>query len=241
MRKLITALLLCLLLTACSSGEPKTEYSLSEIYKDQAYGFYVKSGDTFYPVKPTPGGEGYRWYAGKIKCPKVTDETPLVAVYNTNIDMPMEYYITRYDSLGYTIGSHISIGEDQNSLWMDTDDMCEGSDIQVIIDAEDFDSVVEVESINKQKPLSNVDTDVNILTGLEENKYYDLSIYTGTRNLKASICADTEVFKSRGITTLETPLIKTQEKYFIVNLPKNLKKGYYSINEDGMFTVGGNK
>lgn len=238
MRKIILLLIAVLLLSGCAK-EQKESYSLDEIYSDNVYGFFVKDGDLFYPVKfiNDDSLEGFQWCKGDINCRKVTASTPLVAVFELSEDMPKEYFIESYSSLGFTIGSNVKIGEDGASMWLDTTNTCKNSDIETAFTEGNFDTEMEIGSINGTLPLSNVDTDVNILTGLQENKYYDISIYTGTQNKKGTICADTFVLKRKGQTDLENPLKKTTEGYFLVNLPENIKPGYYDINKGGFFEI----
>ena len=233
---ILTALFLC----GCSTSAPvKEKYKLDEIYEDSLYGFYVKDGTDFYPVKQPQGNpeDNFMWSYGSLGCPKVTKDTPLVAVFGSNQDMPNEYYIEKYRFLCYTIGANVSIGEDGQSMWMSTSNLCEGSNIQMALDGQDISDPCELDTVNGEKYLSNIDTEVNILTGLEKNKYYDLEIFSGTRNLKATICADTAVYKKKGHTDLSYPLTKTYDKYFIVNIPEDLGKGYYSVNGEGFFRI----
>ena len=243
MRKILpiiaSLLMVMLMLSGCTEHEKQESYTLKEIYSTGDFGFFVKDGKTFYPVKyiNDDNNEGFQWCVGEIDCPKVTKDTPLVAVFDTNAEMPEDYFIESYESLGYSVGANISIGDDQNSLWLKTSGTCKNSDLDKSFAEENFDDVIEIESINGQKPLSNVDTDVNILIGLQKNKYYDFSVFVGTQNRKGSICADTFVMKLTGITNLENPLFKTDKQYFVVNLPQNIKPGYYDINKEGFFKI----
>lgn len=232
-----------LLFSGCTKKEKQSSYTLKEIYSTGDFGFFVKDGDTFYPVKfiNNDNTEGFQWCVGDIGCPTVTEKTPLVAVYDTNTDMPDEYVIESYECLGYSVGANISVGEDENSIWLDTSNMCTGSNIDASFGDQSVDGLIEVESINESRPFSNIDTDVNILIGLQKDKYYDFSVYIGTQNKKGSICADTMVFKMTGQTNLEKPLNKTNKQYFVVNLPRNIKPGYYDINQEGLFKVGKEK
>ena len=224
-------------MTSCSEAEKKPVYTLNEIYSDDAYGFFVKDGDNFYPVQLLDDDyeKNFLWFCKDAAIPKVSEDTPLVAVYRSAEDMPEEYMIRKYNDLGYSVGANIKIGEDGNSLWMMTAEPCKGSQVEGAFSDVGLDLEVEIESINDIKPLSNVDTDVNIFTGLEKNKYYDFKIYTGTQFLEGSFCADTRVLKYIETTELIEPFKKTHDKYFIVNLPENLHKGFYDINGEGIF------
>ena len=237
---LIPILIFALLLNSCAEEPKKDVYSLKEIYDDSAFGFFVKVDDKFYPVALVDDNheETFQWYAGEANIPKVTSKTPLVAVFNLNNDMPDLYYIDKYNDLGYTVGANIGIGEDNESLWMSTDNTCEGSNAESVFSNNELDSEIEVESINKIKPYNNIDTDVNIMTGLEKNKYYYFNFFVGTRHYTdIEMCADTRVFKFVERVEITDPFKKTEEQYFIVNLPTNLHKGYYDINGEGLFQL----
>lgn len=240
MRKyiLILTIVTIALLCGCAQKQEVKISSLDSIFSSSAFGFYIKDGDTFTPVAEMEEGDKLLWKTGDLKCPELTDKTQLVAVYGSNSEMPDEYYIEQYEDMGWTIGANISLGEDENSMWMSTTGICKGSHVESTLDDQDFDSVIELETVNEEKPYSNIDTDINILTGLEKNKYYECSIYEGTKNLHATICADTRAFKLIDkIELTNSPLKKTHNQYFVVNLPVNLKKGYYSINGEGLFKI----
>ena len=232
-------LLAAILLTGCAEQEKKEVYTIDEIYNESAYGFFVMNGDKFYPLKTIEAhDENVKWAVGEVKIPKVTKKTPVVAVFKNSSEMPNEYFIEKYNDLGYTLGANIGIGEDDVSLWLNTSNTCTGSDIQTAFSGQGLDDMVEVEAVNDTKPYNNIDTDVNILTGLEKGKYYDLKIFSGTQSLHAkAICADTRVFKLVEKTSITDPLVKTHNRYFVVNLPTNLHKGFYSLNNEGMFQL----
>ena len=84
-------------------------------------------------------------------------------------------------------------------------------------------------------PLKNIDPNMNFLLGLEKDKLYSFSYYTGTIPREISIFADVRVFQSTNFVTLTAPIKKTSNGYFIVNLPVNLPSGYYYICNIGFF------
>lgn len=239
--KILTLVVLSAIMLCGCSGEKeiRDSYSLRDIFSDQAYGIYVKDGDTFYPLDQTEANTegGFVWKVGGLKCHEVTKDTPLVAVYDSNSDMPTSFTIDKYQFLTYTIGGNVSLGQDGASMWFNTANVCEGSELATTFEGSDFEGDIELDTVNGEKYLSNIDTEVNILTGLEKNKYYDISIFSGTRNMNATICADTAVYKLRGSTDLGNAIDKTYDKYFIINLPENIRPGYYNINGLGFFKV----
>ena len=106
-------LLAAILLTGCAEQEKKEVYTIDEIYNESAYGFFVMNGDKFYPLKTIEAhDENVKWAVGEVKIPKVTKKTPVVAVFKNSSEMPNEYFIEKYNDLGYTLGANIGIGED---------------------------------------------------------------------------------------------------------------------------------
>ena len=76
---------------------------------------------------------------------------------------------------------------------------------------------------------------MQLLLGLEKDKYYDFEFYQGTKYRKLTTIADTMVLQSEDMMILNNPYTKTKEGYFIINLPDNLKSGYYYICGLGLF------
>ena len=54
-----------------------------------------------------------------------------------------------------------------------------------------------------------------------------------------SVFADIRIFQSSAYASLTAPVKKTSNGYFIVNLPANLKTGYYYICDIGLFKYEG--
>lgn len=273
MKKILSILLsfiFLLSLARCSSGNKneyadknggKIEYTLSEIYSNGDWGFYVKNkNNTFTPVVPINGfqsvAEEYDasrsiWYTditdrkatNKIiyskAVPKVTEETPLVAIFDTKDEMPSRYVLEEYSPMGYSIGAKISLGEDEQTMYMSSEETCANSSAASAMGSGGLDSLMEVEAINEKAAndyISNIDTNINMLRGLEKEKYYTFKVHIGTQTKSAKLKADTRFFKSKNVITLDYPLTTTNEQYYIVNLPKNMNTGsWYYINDVGAF------
>lgn len=237
---LISTLCLSCLLTGCTTDEPKNSYIIDEIYEDEAYGFYVRNGENYIPVtKVESDNDLYAWVAGGLKCPTVDKEHPLVAIYHGNDSMPNEYYINKYENKGWTVGGNFTIKNGR--VYLNTESPCKGSDVADVADRIDLDQEVEIQSIlGEDPPISNIDTEINIMYGFEKNKTYEFALYTGTDIEQGQFTADTEVFKLTGRTDFsEPPLKRTTNRYFEVILPENLEEGYYRINDIGFFYYAG--
>lgn len=236
----------------------KKNLTISEIYNKEAFGFYVKNKDnTFTPVMKYAGGfetqateysaDRYIWWSnqgtGKKALnydkliPTVSKDKPLVAIFGDANSIPEQCVIEEYEFEGYTIGTSVSLGEDEHSMYFEPAKICKNSSFEKAIGNAKLDQLVQINKINDSSklPYSNVDTDINMLLGLEKNKYYKISAYEGTKNVTVSVKADTKVFKSSDLMTLSIPYTKTDKQYFVVNIPDNLESGYYYINEAGVF------
>lgn len=177
--------------------------------------------------------------------PVVTDDTPLVAIYNYNKEVPQVCLLEQYAYIGYTLGTKFYIGEDDKTVYfsISKDDLMQGSSVQRAMSKadDDNDDLVEMISINgipAEDIISNIDTEVGIMTGFSKSdygKYYDIDFYLGTKTCKMQPVVDVQAFKSLGIMELSSPFKKTKQDYYIVKLPENLEEGYYYINNFGMF------
>ena len=247
---------------ADEKGEP-LKLSLSQVTKE---GFYVydKGNETFQPVLSGFGGSSlysprasffssdneeitYLWIASQeydveIFIPRLDGkEKRLVYFQGSESNMPGSYAIEKYQRLGYTLGIHFTFADTGNSLFLDnTDDKCSGSSASKIMEGSSAE-LLRVHKINENAklPLKNIDTEVNMILGLEKEKKYQVGFFDGTQYEDEDFVADTLAFKSQKLIALETPFDVTEEGFFYIKLPKNLKNGYYYINGSGMFRYTG--
>lgn len=267
--KLIIVLLLCcLLLTSCvDSKEPTISKNGEMLFltgdqmsQEEREGFFVMNKDaTFTPVmNAAQGYQGdntntdksaiptrYLWFTNNqinisSLIPVVTKDTPLVAVYNADGNMPSVYTLEKYTYKGYTIGCHIYRDED-DTLYLSARDSLSGSDAEAAMENLNQQDVYTISEINQGEilPINNVDNNMQMILGLEKNKLYEFRFYSGTKYATFTAAADTLVLQSEGVTVLQNPYRKTKEGYFVINLPDNLKPGYYYICGQGMFKYQG--
>lgn len=240
-------------------------YSLNDLYNQSLVGFFIKNTDeTFTPVfsgmqnytgtsilsalNINAEKERFIWFSDTATVifnklvPVVTKDTPLVGFFKENKEMPEEYYLEKYNPLGFTIGCTFVMAEDQSSLLMDTSNICEGSSLATYIEDQKLSGEYEVKKFNETNdlPIKNIDTATGLLLGLEEGAryqigYYDGTVYHSTTRKNFTIKADCRVFKSGGMTSLGIPFNKSEDNYFKIILPDNLEAGYYYINDYGLF------
>lgn len=258
---LMLSLILIFSLTACSSNYDSPTIStdggmlyltMDNIEEEGMTGFYVMNEDnTFTPVMSQASGYHalgnttdltgrYLWFHDndlKISelIPTVKGDCKLVFIYGTDLDFPGNYTLEKYSFNGYTIGCHIYRAQD-HSLYLSLDGMLSGSDAGNTLASLEGDAY-PISTINDSAdlPVKNVDNSVEMMLGLEKGKYYTFEFYKGTKYLRFETIADTFIFKSEAVTTLQNPYTKTQDGYFYINLPENLKEGYYYICGAGLF------
>lgn len=256
---LLTSVLLVFLLSSCGNSEDSLSSSLrySEeemgIHSEDGYqGIFVHNEDGTY----TPLAKGFDGYSGQTDkespsryiwilgesglntVPVLGKGAKLVLVYNTEDAMPRNFFLERYEFLGYSVGCHFYTAG--GKIYLKTKKALSGSSAYNSLSYIDDESEYEVISINDRYPVSNIDNNIEVLLGLEYGKYYELSFYKGTKNMKVTLAADVAVLQSSTISCLEDPYQKTSKGYFTVNLP-NLDDGYYYIAGLGMFYYEGDK
>jgi len=173
--------------------------------------------------------------------PELKNGTSLVAVFGSDSDDKLSSFsMERFAKLGYTIGTHVSLSDNGRTAYLDTQNTCPNSSMATIMSSLDSTDPLELKAINddpRNVKTENVDTDINAFLGLEKNKRYKITVYIGTKVSSVVTKADTEVFKSQEAMDIKSPYRKTAKGYFIVNLPENIKPGYYSVPGYGIFKV----
>lgn len=258
-------ILVSLIFSACNTTAPVAEkngemirYTMEDIRDKEYFGFYVKNKDnTFTPVMRSASGydgqttsydpSRYIWYSNTEDTnltkliPKVKEDQPLVGIFESNASMPDEYTLEKYNFQGSTIGCDFNLDVDGQTVFIDPKNLCRFSEMEDALTELDLTKeqyrLESFTSANLQDfvPWSNIDTDTNKLVGLDTDKLYRISFFIGTKYKELQIKADTRYFKSSGVTVLSIPFDTTKNGYFNVNLPDNLTKGFYYINDIGLF------
>ena len=254
---ILIMLMAMLLFSSCSDEQTLTDEDGNSLelayYEIEDDGFYVynKKTETFRSVMN--GATGYQgltteqdpsryvWLGSEGHnvadlIPEVDNKDNILVLVIKDGSMPESYVLEKYKRMGYTIGVNFTFGETGDTLYLDPQNPCETSMAEEKAKAVDND-LLPVHRINgsKELPFENIDTDINMLLGLEKDKRYRVNVFEGTKYTKIDFIADTIAFKSEQLIPLETPYIVTEDNYFVINLPKNLKSGYYYINDGGLF------
>jgi hypothetical protein len=231
-------------------------YSYDEIEKEGRTGIFVLNEDgTFSPcISQMPNFQGetsnfdysrYVWYVetddevSKL-IPTVTGDAKLVAIFDKDEQLAESHYLEKYRYKGYTIGAHIIMDSDK-TLRLSGEDTLSGSQASsVILSMEDnTDNEYEIAEISGSDvlPINNIDTNMNLLLGLDGGKLYQIKYYRGTKEETQTFKADTKVYQSERYIPINNPYTKTNKGYFEINLPENVTSGYYYISDMGFFAI----
>lgn len=231
-------------------------YTYQEIMEENATGIFVLNEDnTFSPaITSMPNFQGatdkasperFVWYSEATDdvsrlIPTVTRNGNLVAIFNQDGELSESHYLEKYKYKGYTIGAHIALDENKN-MHLFTEECLKGSQAAGVLTtmAENTNDewIISEISGSTELPINNVDPNMGLLLGLQENKLYEIKYYHGTKEDKQVFKADTKVFQSEKYIPLPTPYKKTDKGFFIINLPENLSNGYYYISDMGFFAI----
>lgn len=237
-------------------------YTYEEIEEERLEGLFTLNADgTFSPLPDNvPGYAGattgedptrFLWYTDNGEnftslIPTVTPETPIVLIYNDDKSMPEKtsWYLEEYEPLGATIGMHVRLDPDK-TMYLCEEEMLDGTSANDVYKSSETKSkdeeheLMEVSGASSKLPISNVETNVNMLLGLTYGKKYTFKYLQGTKTKEVSIIADAYGFKSKQIIPMTVPYEQTELGYFVINFPVGLQRGFYYISDLGFFYYNG--
>jgi len=233
-------------------------YNFEDIEAEELEGLFTLNEDkTFSPLPDNlPGFEGvtdeslperFIWYTDNGQnftelIPTVTESTPIVIIYDSDKAMPEQssWYLEKYEALGATIGAHVRLAPDKK-MFLSEEDPLLGTSAKKVFEKRDTRSkddeheLFEVSGASVKLPISNVETNINMLLGLTYGKKYTFSYLQGTKTKKLTIVADAYAFQSSEIIPMSAPYKQTDRGYFIINMPTGLERGFYYISDQGFF------
>ena len=181
------------------------------------------------------------WYSETKKyIPKLGKNS--VLIMKSSQDLPVVSTLVQMVDYGTTIGAIMNRNLDPNVFSISTGEnsLCKGSDASNVFangqSQINNDSNIRIVDIGGSKVNEEMLSDVNTIQGLEEDKDYKVTYYIGTQYYEVPVTADTHVF-STNINTIRSisKYTYTKDGYVILQLPEDLEKGYYYINQSGMF------
>ncbi len=234
-------------LTGCDSllEEKKNKYELqavknTELAEDT---FYVKSGTDFYAVYNaggTAGGSAYKLDLSRIVW-LMQDESLVPTLYKGEVIAyaSSEKELTgtsleRFKDTGYSIGTY-NMTWDTSSERFDFElkDVVSGSDAKLTF-KEDKSEIFGIEKINTTSVSKDMVNEAGVFTCLEKDGNYQIDYYSGTYFESDVFTANVHMLQAYELYSL-SDIASTKNGYVEINLPDDLKTGWYKIGGKGIF------
>ena len=248
----------CMLLTGCSSSSDKASYKLDAL-ADAPDGYYVlKEDQTFYPlmsegktkdnsdvIRSTLTGERITVMA----CGKNIDNIPTIEkgeklVLKTAETVPSVVTYIAFKDYGYTLGFLVSNTTGENTYGVvNSNAFSTAANSTAETQLKDKFSNIKkarITSIGEQPISENIITDIGTVSGLEKDHIYEIVFYEGTKQIKTSVAADTQVFCSVTDRVQKfSQILFTERGYALMEIGDDIQNGYYMTEDGGLFYYNG--
>ena len=222
------------------------ENTFTEVYFNNA------TFDQGYIAASPKEGRVYWFLGDEDKIPTLYKGDSLVE-YTRDV-FEEKFILERFEDLGYSVGicnmQPIESGrytvstdvEKKNTYpYSDADEITKLTNPTVIVDSISKKPIREYKEVDPQtyEPLTPppelcVPTKHGTIPGLKKDSYYDVSVYEGTVEHLYKLQANVMILGSMEV--LNKLDYKFEEEYLLkIELPEDLKTGYYSINGQGVF------
>lgn len=192
--------------------------------------YYVKDASKFYETYLPNGAEDVFWMQKDHSLIPTLYKNEVIAYASENTELK-EISLERYEYLGYSFGIYgCEIDEDGYICFsLEKSIVDKSSAKDELWDAKSTNiRIVAIDDIPVTKEMLS---DEGVIIGLEKDKEYTLTIYSGTYYGNVAIKADTqflEPYETYQIEKAET----TKNGYLSISMPDGLKTGYYCINDN---------
>lgn len=159
-------------------------------------------------------------------------------VFFTEEALPEDFTLERYKDNGYTFGIY-GLKEHTAGVNVSISDgtYVKGSSFENTVSSQiqvKKDTNLLIGSIGSSQVTSDCLSECGSIMGLKRNGVYQTGIYVGTRYFGMNISADSHIFSSMEVFTVEEYKL-SQNGYAILSLPDDLPNGYYYVSGKGMF------
>lgn len=254
MKKKIMFLLVGLIfITGCSKSnkEEAVKYTIDDV----PIGYFVKKGDSFYPLVDqgmSTTNEGmFQWFTEPFDEIVPIFEEGDELVYISDTERPLSYEFYRMIDYGYTIGAQFNLNaSDSDGGWGNTTsgggtaikfpDSGGYNELSPI--SEYAPSVItkpaatKIVEVNSKEAKASMFTREGFMLGLTKDAFYKFNYYSGTIFSSINLKADTHLFiqEDDGVfrTTSHT---EQRDLYFTINLPQTMDNGFYVVEGSGLF------
>lgn len=212
------------------------EYSLENLPD----GTFLKVEDTFYT--PYNAGKTYSqiamnstpdrvlWYTNeKQHIPTYRNGNQIV--YKDSGTIPQQFSLEGFEHVCDSVGIRgITLNENGRYTLLRAS-IKAGSDADVQLDK--YSGTIVLDNIDGNTVNSTMINRTGSISGMELGKTYTIGFYIGTKYYECNIMADTEIYASKSITTLNQYEL-TKNGYLILQMPDLLTPGYYDLNCNGV-------
>lgn len=142
--------------------------------------------------------------------------------------------VTRYQSLGYTLGIYGLTKDDDNYYDFNAQsNVVKDSNASDVFDNA-FSEKIRVVNISGQPVVDSMLSDTGVLDCLDENGSYSVDYYSGTKYCTSTFTADTFILQEFEYYKLDN-IEDSKNGYFSISMPEDAKSGWYYIDGAGMF------
>lgn len=244
-------LFLCLNISGCSTEgiiEDKTKkYRIEAVEDDdlELDSYYVKNGTKFYKVYNCDKSNGSASGVDSKRCAWVLDaysakiptyyENEFLAYASKKTEIE-EAELERYRDSGYSIGVHnVEYRSDGYFAFKKNQSIISDTSASKAFKDAKSDEIL-IETINGQRVSDKMLNKAGVILGLDKNADYKITYYAGTYYGTAIIKSDVHFFQSYEAYIIPTSSIEiTKNGYLSIKLNKDMKTGYYTINNKGIF------
>ena len=220
-----------------AKGKAK-EYKKEDLLRNV---YYIKEGTCFYEAyKCDTSSNGSD--LDNTKCCWLTDDEAMVPTYyedgliaRTTADKIEDESVVmeRYEDCGYSIGMHGAKFENGYITFQKSNAVIKKTSLEENLKDANSSNIM-IESINGVSVSENMLNEAGIITGLEQGNDYIIAYYAGSFYGEMTITADVHFFQCFEAYKLDE-FNMTKNGYISLNVPKDLKTGYYRLDGEGFF------
>lgn len=208
--------------------------------------YYVKQNTKFYEIfNPELGASKTK--ATQVKTDRIiplfdnehmlpTHYMGELVAYRSYSDIPEEITLERYKDLGYSLGAWGGVIDEKGYFYFDKSRTCvEESSLGMYL--EDASSKeIRIVSINGEAITADkINTAGGVLTGFSKDEEVTVQMFIGTNFAETTLKADTQMLQAYELYSFDSTYINfSSYGYVCFNTPKDLKSGYYKLDNAGL-------
>lgn len=256
MRKRILWLILTVMTTLALTGcdiqifEDKNAKNIAKEYKKedlQNNVYYIKDGTSFYEAYKCDTSSEGKDLDYKKCCWLIDDEKMVPTYYKDGLIARMtadkiedeSVIMERYKDCGYSIGVYGCTFENGYICFKAGQNTINKTSLSKALEKSASQNIM-IESINGTYVNEKMLNEAGIITGMEQGKEYNLTYYAGSVYSEMTVTAETHFFECFEAYKLDA-FNMTKNGYISINVPSDLKTGYYRLDGKGFFRYSSRK